>query len=164
MRAFAAATDRVVEVFVTSEDRMVPHGTALDPILADRDDGDWFCFIDVDIKATGPFVMDLAARMTDADAVTSGREVWTDSNVLPDGDIGLGGRHLYAGDGYVFGSPHVSIYRRDLLRETLEKWGIDLHCGREGTSCHRGPLGVPRRLRHIPSGARDSLELVDRAG
>jgi hypothetical protein len=76
-------------------------------------------------------VMDLAALMANADAVTSGSEVWTDSNVLPDGDIGLGGRHFYAEDGYVFGSPHVAIYRRDLLRDTLDKWGIDLHCGGE---------------------------------
>ena len=133
MRAFAAAApDRIVETMVLPVDRMVPHGTALDPVLADRDDGDLFCFIDVDIKATRPFVPDLLPVLDDHAVLTSGVEVWTDVNTLGPDDFGVGGRHFYANDGFVFGSPHVAIYRKDVLAETLSKWGINLHCGGKG--------------------------------
>ena len=51
MQRFAAATDRVVEVVVLDVDRMVPHGTALDPILDGRDDGDGWASLDADAFA-----------------------------------------------------------------------------------------------------------------
>ncbi|MEZ5247353.1 MAG: glycosyltransferase family A protein [Acidimicrobiales bacterium] len=129
MQTFAAATDRIVEVVVLDVARMVPHGTALDPIFDGRDDGDLFCFIDVDIKATRPFLADFAAATATHDVVTSGVEVWTDVNTLAADEVGVGGRHFYAHDGFVFGSPHMAIYRKAIVRETFEKWGIRFHCG-----------------------------------
>lgn len=133
MTAFAdAVPERIVETVVLPVDRMVPHGTALDPILADRDDGDVFAFIDVDIKATRPFVGDLLPLLATHDAVTSGVEVWTDVNTLAEGELGVGGRHFYAPDGFVFGSPHFALYRRSVLREVLDRWGIGIHAGGKG--------------------------------
>ena len=129
MQRFAAATDRVVEVFVLDVDRMVPHGTALDPILDGRDDGELFCFIDVDIKATGPFVADFLPLAATHDVVTSGVEIWTDVNTLAADELGVGGRHFYAHDGFVFGSPHLAMYRKEIVQETFAKWGIRFHVG-----------------------------------
>lgn len=129
MQALTAATDRVLETVVLDVDRMVPHGTALEPVLRDRDDGDVFAFIDVDIKARGRFASDFLGVLDGHDVVTSGAEVWTDENTLAADEVGVGGRHFYDHDGFVYGSPHVALYRREVLIETLDRWEIGLHCG-----------------------------------
>ena len=130
MTAFAEAVpDRVVEVIELPHERMVPHGTALDHVLDLRHDGDLFCFIDVDIKATGPFVADFVETLNGHDVVTSGIEVWTDTNQLAPGEPGVGGRHFYAADGFVFGSPHFSIYRRAVVDAVREHWGVGFAVG-----------------------------------
>lgn len=129
MEALTAATDRVVETVVLDVDRMVPHGAALDPILRDREDGEVFAFIDVDIKALRPFAADFLTTLEEHDVVTSGVEVWTDENTLAPGELGVGGRHFYDHDGFVYGSPHVALYRRAQLIETLDRWEVGLHCG-----------------------------------
>ena len=129
MQQFSAATDRVVETVVLDVDRMVPHGTALDPVFDTRDDGDLFCFIDVDIKATRPFVADFLPLLDTHDVVTSGAEVWTDDNRLGPEELGAGGRHFYAHDGFVLGSPHFAIYRKEVVKETFERYGIRFHAG-----------------------------------
>ena len=131
MQRFTAATDRVVETVVLDVDRMVPHGTALDPVFDTRDDGELFCFIDVDIKATRPFLADFIPTCASYDVVTSGVEVWTDVNTLGAHEVGVGGRHFYAHDGFAFGSPHMAMYRKDVVRETFERWGIRFHVGGE---------------------------------
>jgi hypothetical protein len=125
MEEFAARQpERVVEVF-TACDEMQAHGIALDAALRDRDDGEFFCFIDPDIMALGPFVADFAARLEDGCAgVTSGRGVWRDDDMLPEGHVGVSGEYFYAPDGFLFGSPHFAMYRRDLLLPTLARWDV----------------------------------------
>src|SRR5690606_19741543 len=84
MEAFAERwPSRVAEVVVASTDRMIRHGEALDQVLATRDDGDLFCLIDPDICAVAPFVDTFATILDGHDAVTSGKEVWSDHNVRP---------------------------------------------------------------------------------
>ena len=61
--------------------------------------------------------------------MTSGKELWSDSSVLPEGHIGLNGEYFFRGDGYVFGSPHFAIYDRQGLDATLERWGIGFASG-----------------------------------
>lgn len=129
MTALSDATDRVVETVVLDVERMVPHGAALEPILRTRDDGDVFAFIDVDIKALRPFTVDFLRLLEQHDVVTSGVEVWTDENTLEEGGAGVGGRHFYDHDGFVYGSPHVALYDRDALVETMDRWKVGLHCG-----------------------------------
>lgn len=133
MSAFAAAVpDRVVETIVLPFERMVPHGTALDHVIERRDDGPVFALIDVDIKATQPFVADFLDLLGPHSALTSGVEVWTDVNTLAVGEVGVGGRHFYAADGFVFGSPHLAIYRRDALIDTMTRWDVGMHTGGRG--------------------------------
>ena len=128
MEEFAAAyPDRVVELMECPYGWMVPHGPALDLALDNRDDGEFFCFIDADIKASGPFLGDFLDRLGSLDALTSGVEVWTDVNTLREEEPGVGGRHFYDHDGFVFGSPHFAMYRRSALDATRERWDIGFH-------------------------------------
>jgi hypothetical protein len=124
MEAFAAERpDRVLDVLEVSSE-MVAHGVALDATIRATDDGEFFCLIDPDIKANRPFVAHFSALLADHDAVTSGREVWTDDNVVPEGHRGVGGRHFYDREGFVFGSPHLALYRRAALDDTMARWGV----------------------------------------
>jgi hypothetical protein len=116
--------NRVLEVLVVSED-MCAHGVALDAALERRDDGKYFCFIDPDILAKGPFLGDFAAHLADGcRGVTSGRAVWRDDDVLPVGQIGVSGEYFYAQDGYLLGSPHFAMYHRDSLDATFTRWQV----------------------------------------
>jgi hypothetical protein len=125
MERFATSQpDRVTDVLVV-RDEMGAHGVALDAALDRRDDGEFFCFIDPDILARGPFVADFAAVLQDGTAgVTSGRGVWRDDDVLPEGQVGVSGEYFYAPDGFLFGSPHFAMYRRGPLDETLARWEV----------------------------------------
>lgn len=126
MERFAERHARVVDVLEVSTD-MVAHGVALDRVRAQRDDGDHFCLIDPDIKAKGPFLGEFGAILADGAAVvTSGTEVWSDTNVLPPGHVGVPGEVFYDRDGFVFGSPHLAIYDRAVLDETTARWGVGL--------------------------------------
>jgi hypothetical protein len=86
---FAAATaGRVTEVFVSSA-TMERYGATLDAVLAARDDGAFFCFIDADIVAKGPFIRTFVDTLDYGCAgVTSGKGVWTDDVVVPAGHPG----------------------------------------------------------------------------
>jgi hypothetical protein len=117
-----AHADRVAEVVVTSTS-MERHGAALDKVFASRDDGEYFCFVDPDIVAEGPFLGDFAAALADGCAgVTSGRGVWTDDVTVPRGHPGVPGEYFYSPDGYLFGSPHFAMYHAGPLRETMDRW------------------------------------------
>ena len=95
-------SDRVLEVLVVSE-AMGAHGVALDTTMAQRDDGEFFCFIDPDILARGPFLRDFARHLVDGYAgVTSGKGVWVDDPTIPVGHVGVSGEYFYAPDGYLF--------------------------------------------------------------
>ncbi len=127
MEKFSARwPDRVVEVLDVSPDDMVAHGVALDRVRAQRHDGDHFCLIDPDIKANGPFVGEFVRLLRDHAAVTSGTEVWSESNVIPENHPGVPGEFFFDRHGFVFGSPHLALYRRDALDETAERWGVGL--------------------------------------
>jgi hypothetical protein len=122
----ATHPDQIVEVLDVSPGRMVTHGVAMDRVRAARDDGELFCFVDPDIKATGPFLSTFLEVLRTQSAVTSGREVWTDDNVVPEDHLGLGlgGRHFFHPDGFVYGTPHLAMYRRADLDETCDRWGV----------------------------------------
>jgi hypothetical protein len=119
---------RVVEVMDVSPEAMVAHGVALDAVRRRRDDGELFCLVDPDIKARGPFLAPYLELLRMHSAVTSGRQVWVDDHVVPDTHLGLGldGRHFFHPDGFVYGCPHLAMYRRAHLDETCARWGVGL--------------------------------------
>lgn len=118
--------DRVVEVLNVSPDAMIAHGVALDRVREIRHDGEHFCLIDPDIKANGPFVGEFLDLLQDHEAVTSGREVWSDDNVVPEGHPGVAGEFFFDRSGFVFGSPHLALYCREALDQTTRRWGVGL--------------------------------------
>jgi len=125
MEEFAGKhSDRIVEVFVAAS-TMEAHGVALDMVREQRDDGEYFCFIDPDIIATAPFVGEFSAALAGGCAgVTSGRAVWTDDVRVPEGHGGVAGEHFYAPDGFLFGSPHFAMYHRAAIEATMARWNI----------------------------------------
>jgi hypothetical protein len=126
MERFAERHPQVVDVLDVSSD-MVAHGVALDRVRALRDDGEFFCLIDPDIKAKSPYVPEFARILADgAGVVTSGTEVWSDDNMIPEGHPGVAGEFFFDRDGFVFGSPHLAIYERAALDETAARWGVGL--------------------------------------
>lgn len=142
MRADAdARPDRVVEVLDVS-DTMVAHGVALDRVRAQRDDGRWFCLVDPDIKANSPFLPSFADVLADgAAAVTSGKEVWSDDNLVPVDHPGVAGEFFFDRKGFVFGSPHLAIYDRAALDDTTERWAVGLgSAGPELSDAAKGRL------------------------
>lgn len=146
LHGFAAAhPGRVVEVLEVSTERMVRHGDALDEVLRTRDDGPWFAFVDPDIAALGPYLPRFVALLGEADAVTSGKEVWSDHNVRPADHPGVSGEHFYDQDGYAFGSPHFAIYRRSALLDTMDRWSV-------GFSSAGNDLGDAARARLVEVG------------
>lgn len=138
---------RLAEVLEVSSDRMIRHGEALDRVAHSRDDGDHVAFIDPDILARGPFLARFRAALATHDAVTSGKEVWSDHNVRPSAHPGISGEHFFDVDGYVFGSPHLAIYRREALLDTMDRWQVGF--GTTGND--------------IPDRARARLEEVGRS-
>lgn len=125
---------RVTEVF-TARDRTEAHGVALDDVFAQRDDGDFFATIDPDIAASGRFVADFAERLEyGAAGVTSGRGVWRDDDRVPPGHPGVSGEYFFDERGFLFGSPHFAMYRRDALVATMRRWDIGFRSAGPGLS------------------------------
>jgi hypothetical protein len=150
---FAAATaGRVTEVFVSST-TMERYGATLDALLAARDDGAFFCFVDPDILAKGPFLRTFVDTLDDGCAgVTSGKGVWTDDVVVPAGHPGVPGECFYSRGGYLFGSPHFAMYRRAPLQETVSRWGVGF--GSAGSD-------LTQRARHALAAAGHEYWLYD---
>lgn len=130
LEAFAAEHDQVVEVVVVSTDEMITHGSSLEKIRAIRDDGKYFCLVDSDIAAAGPFVPDFAALLdAGAAGVTSGRGVWSTTDVVPEGHAGVNGEYFWSRDGFLFGSPHFAMYNREAIDAVTERWGVRFGSG-----------------------------------
>lgn len=131
MERFASSfPDRVSDVFVINGTDMVGHGVALDAVLDDTDDGEFFALIDPDIRAAGPFVADFTSRLVGPTAaISSGRGVWADTDRIPAGHPGVNGEYFYSTDGFLFGSPHFAIYRRAAVDAARSRWGVGFGSG-----------------------------------
>ena len=124
MRRFAEDHGTRVEVVELSSPTMVPHGVALDEIFAARDDGDYFFFVDSDVKAKRPFMEAFLTLLGRFDVVTSCSVAWSDDSILPAAAPDLVGRHAVGHDGFVYGSSYLAIYPRALVDRVREAWGV----------------------------------------
>lgn len=152
-----AHPDQVIEVLDVSSDKMIGHGDALDLVRAARDDGELFCFVDPDIKATGPFLPAFLEVLRDYSAVTAGKAVWKESSVLPEALLGtvISGGHFFHPNGFTYGSPHMAMYRRANLDDTCDRWGVGF-----GTA---GPELTDAIKQALPSVDSPRLELCNAA-
>ncbi len=134
---------RVLDIVEASSDKMIGHGVALDRVLAECDDGEYFGLIDPDIRVSGPFLHDFLDRLTGACvAVTSGRGVWSDTDRIPAGHPGVNGEYFYSTDGFLFGSPHFAVYKRAAVVAVRDRWSIGF-----GSGGHHLPDETAARLR-----------------
>jgi len=124
MDALAATANTRVDVVQLPSPAMVPHGQALDEIYAAHDDGEYFCFVDSDVKAKRSFMPPFIAALTSADVVTSCNVAWSDDAVLPLDAPDLVGRHSIGHDGFVYGSSYFAIYRRAVAERVRTGWGV----------------------------------------
>jgi hypothetical protein len=124
MRRFAEDHGPRVEVFELSGSTMVPHGLALDEIFGECDDGDYFFFVDSDVKARRPFMEMFLALLARFDVVTSCNVAWSDDSILPVAATDLVGRHAVGHDGFVYGSSYLAIYRRAAIERVRSAWGV----------------------------------------
>ena len=131
MERFAAKWPGRVEVLNVA-DKMVNHGAALDEVRALRDDGEFFCTIDPDILAAGPFLAPFAEALESCAGITSGRGVWRDDDLIPVGHLGVSGEFFYSQSGFLFGSPHFAMYHRAPMEATIARWGVKFSEGGPG--------------------------------
>ncbi len=145
MRELAAASGTRVDVFPLSTATMVPHGVALDEIYAANDDGEFFCFVDSDVKAKRPFMKMFVELFTRADVVTSCDVAWADDSILRPGTPDVVGRHSVGHDGFVYGSSYLAIYRRAGVERVRKDWGVTFRAYAYDTLAPR----VQRRLEEM---------------
>ena len=130
-RFAASQPDRVVEVLDVSTESMERHGDVLDAVRRQRDDGPLFALIDADILARGPFLEPFLTALSaeGTSAISSGRGIWCESDVVPVGHPGVNGEYFRSPTGFLFGSPHFAIYERAALDATVERWKIGFGSG-----------------------------------
>jgi len=126
LQELCATSDRL-EYLNMSEDEMIQHGIALNWLL-ERTASPWFCFIDSDILATGPFLEDIAAELENADVFSTGHPLWHSPAdiVLPPSFQRLHGIHFATTDDKVLSGTYFAVYRKEVLEEAMQSTGVDL--------------------------------------
>jgi hypothetical protein len=142
MRAFTALHGERAEVVEIPGATLVAHGVALNSLYDSYDDGEYFCFIDTDVKATDRFMPMLQDALDDCAIVTSGKPAWTDDTTLPPGARDLAGRHFVDADGFVYGSSYTALYRRSAVDALRARWPVTFEAYAHG----RLPQAVQDRL------------------
>ena len=126
LRAITALDDRL-ELLIMPEKRMVPHGETLDFLHA-RTDSDWFCFMDSDILAVGPFLEDFQEDLEQAEVFSSCLPLWynEDDITLPTSFRHMHGIHAYAENGATIACDYFVIYNNREFMKTREATGVGL--------------------------------------
>jgi hypothetical protein len=121
---FSQAHEPVVEVLQVAHGEILSHGAALDAVCRERDDGDWFCFVDSDVMARGPLLDACRSPLPYTAALTAGRPGWGLPQVAGRGTAVLPGHLLFDEDGFVYGSSYFAIYYRPSLLRVRDRWGV----------------------------------------
>ena len=130
LRSIAALDDRL-ELLIMPEKRMVPHGETLDFLHA-RTDSDWFCFMDSDILAVGPFLEDFKADLQQAEVFSSCLPLWYNEKdiTIPDFFRHMHGIHAYTESGLTIACDYFVIYNNKEFMRAREATGVGLKvCG-----------------------------------
>lgn len=122
-----SALDDRLEILVMPEKRMVPHGETLD-FLHERTASDYFCFMDSDILATGPFMDDFRDDLAEADVFSSCLPLWRnpDDIVIPAHFEHMHGIHAYTDSGITVACDYFVIYKNKAFVEAREATGAGL--------------------------------------
>ena len=110
---------------------MVPHGETLDFLHA-RTDSPYFCFMDSDIMATGPFLQEFQADLDAAELFSSGLPLWHNERdiTIPDYFDHMHGIHAYTASGLTIACDYFVVYDNRAFVEARNATGIGLAvCG-----------------------------------
>jgi hypothetical protein len=115
-----------LEYLSFSESEMLQHGLALNWLL-ERTESQWFCFMDSDILATGPYLDKIAYYMERHDVFSSGHPLWQapEDIILPRHFRRLHGIHFDIADGKRLGGTYFAVYNKDKLKTIIESTGVN---------------------------------------
>ena len=108
-----------------SDTKMISHSDALDKLQQDCND-EWFCAMDSDIFANGPFLDAVAAAADDHDVITSCLPVWTTTNdsTLKPSYKRLQGLHIRLANGLTVGCTYFILYRNADVNRIRTQHGV----------------------------------------
>jgi len=121
------ALDARLELLIMPEPRMVPHGETLNFLHA-RTNADYFCFMDSDILATGPFLDDFHPDLEQADVFSSGLPLWHNEQdiTIPKHFRHMHGIHAYTDDGLTIACDYFVVYDKKVYDAARAATGADL--------------------------------------
>lgn len=107
-------------------EKIVPHGEALN-YLQKNTTAAYFCFMDSDIFATGPFMSDFEQVLKNHQGVFSGTPLWckAEDGIVPVDYPRIYGRHHHTHDGICIGGTYLAIYDNSILSTIAQTQLID---------------------------------------
>jgi hypothetical protein len=142
LKTLCDSHDRL-EYLTVSENKMIEHGIALN-WLQKNTRSPWFCFMDSDILATGPYMADITAYMSKCDVFSTGHPLWhtPDDITLPESFRRLHGIHFGTSDGKCLGGTYFAVYDNEVLTEAMNSNGVDfrIYRGDSVPEQHRATL------------------------
>lgn len=134
--ACRADEEATLKQFVTSENRtsfytlntsrILLHHEVLHRLL-EKEQSEWFAFMDSDIFAKGSFLPKLMDAIKEKDAVFTGLPLWHENSErqMPQEFKIMGGRYLRSHNGLLLGLSYMAIYKTDDLKKFIKSAGID---------------------------------------
>jgi hypothetical protein len=119
--------DRRLELLVMPEKRMIPHGDMLE-YMQEITDSDYYCFMDSDILATGPFMDDFRNDLNSSEVFSSGLPLWgTEKDfTIPAYFDHMHGLHAFSSNGMTIACDYFVIYDNKAFAETLAATGMGM--------------------------------------
>lgn len=124
LQSLCAGKERL-SYLVVSADAMLDHGSALD-WLQERTTGEWFCFMDSDILATGSYLRELSDHLDQCDVFSAGHPLWyaPEDIVLPRGFKRWQGSYCASAEGITLGFTYFAVYRNSVLTAARARTGV----------------------------------------
>lgn len=120
------ADEERLEFLMFSETELIEHGKTLS-WLQKRCTDPYFCFMDSDIIATGPFMDQVGARLEHCDVLCSGAPIWhaPEDLIVPTAFRRIQGSHLETDTGQCVASSYYVIFDNAKLNAALAVDGVD---------------------------------------
>jgi hypothetical protein len=124
LRDLCGTSDRL-EFLMMSEEGMIQHGQALN-WLHERCDSEWFCYMDSDIIATGPFMAKVGEYLDNCDVFSSGLPLWhaPEDTLLPHSFRRMQGSHIWTDEGVCIGCDYFAIFNNEPLTRVMKATGV----------------------------------------
>ena len=122
-----ADLDERLELLVMPGIRMIPHGDMLN-YLQEREQSAYFCFMDSDVVATGPFLEEFRGHIEASDCFSSCLPLWHNDEdiVIPDWLKHMHGIHAYTTDGRTIACDYFVVYDNAKLTRAMQDSGVSM--------------------------------------